>query len=323
MNKEKFTELAYLYLYKEISDSEKMELENYLLENNEAKKEFESMKQLHSALVSNSPRKINDKVLQESRQTLLRNIRNLEEKESWLKRFVTAVKESFIFEYRFAFGGVATLAIGMFMGYLFFAPTTQQNIFDNNKRISIDQFEKSGIDISDIRFRDPFDQEGAIEVTFNAVKPITYKGKASDEVMQSLLAAALVNSENPGTRLKSLNQIKQQSEKNFTPDPEIKSALVTALKVDENPGVRREALNVLKKFPFDLEIRDAFLFVLESDPNSGLRVAAINALVDLKQQGKSIDDEIRNVLNKQIQTDESEFIKIRAASLLQEVSENE
>ncbi|MGD8777537.1 MAG: HEAT repeat domain-containing protein [Ignavibacteria bacterium] len=323
MNKVKFTDLAYLYLYEEISDPEKVELENYILENDEAKREFESMKQLHSALVSNSPAKIGEKALQESRQTLLRNIRNLEYKESWFTKFTKALKESFLFEYKFALSGVATLAIGMFLGYLFFTPSSQDGFIDTGKQINIDELEKSGIDISNIRFKNPFNQDGSIEVTFNAVKPVTYKGKASDEVMQRLLAAALVNSENPGTRLKSLNQIKQQSKKNFNPDPKIKSALITALKVDENPGVRREALNVLMNFPFDLEIRDAFLFVLESDPNSGMRVSAINALTDLKQQGTSIDDEIKSVLNKQIQTDESDFIKIRAASLLQEVSENE
>ncbi len=323
MNQERFTELAHLYLYEEISDSKKIEFENYLLENDEAHKEFESLQQLHSALVTSSPNKVNERILTESRQTLLRNIKNLEEKESWFVRFGLLLKETFFFKYRFAFGGIATLAVGMFMGYLLFAPSNPENIFEDGKQIDIERLEQSGIDISDIRFRNQFDQEGAIEVTFNAVKPITYKGLANDEVMQRLFAAALVNSENPGTRLKSINKIKQQSKENFTPDPEIKSALLTALKVDENPGVRREALNVLKKYPFDVEIRDIFLFVLESDPNSGLRVAAINALVDLKQQGKSIDDEIKYVLNKQIQEDENEFIKIRAATLLQEVTENE
>ena len=99
----------------------------------------------------------------------------------------------------------------------------------------------------------------------------------------------------------------------------MKNALITALEVDENPAVRKEALNTLMKLPFDTDIRDAFLFVLSNDRNSGMRVAAINALAQLKIEGTSLDDKILNVLNSKAENDKSDFIRLRAASLVQEV----
>jgi HEAT repeat protein len=120
--------------------------------------------------------------------------------------------------------------------------------------------------------------------------------------------------------LRSLNTLIKQSKKSeFKPDLKVRDALISAMKVDENPAVRREALRALLKYPVDDKIRDGFLFVLSHDTNSGLRVAAINALLDLNIQGKSLDKKILEELNKKAETDDNDYIRLRAASLLREV----
>ena len=321
MNDKRFTELTQIYFLNEIADDEKIELENYLLENDNAKKEFEALKKLHRTFSSNRPAPLSDRVLEESRQTLLRKLRTEETKETVLSKAYNSLISLFTTNYKYALSGVATLAIGMFLGYLFFAPSQIQLPLtaETQKEFDLDKIREGGGDISNIRFRNTPADDGKIEFSFNATRPVTYEGNANDELTLKLLAIALISSKNPGIRLKSLNTIAEQTEKNITPDPKVKSSLITAVKIDENAGVRKEALNVLMKFPFDDEIRDAFLFVLQNDKNSGMRVAAINALTDLKQQGNSIDDEIRNVLNKQAESAEDNFIRLRAASLLQEV----
>src|SRR3989339_300739 len=43
MNDKRFAELTQIYFLNEIADDERIELENYLLENDEAKKEYESL----------------------------------------------------------------------------------------------------------------------------------------------------------------------------------------------------------------------------------------------------------------------------------------
>lgn len=321
MNDKRFTELTQIYFLNEIADDEKIELENYLLENDKAKKEFEALKKLHRTFTSNRPAPLSDKILDESRQILLRKLRAEENTESVFSKIYNLLMSLFTTNYKYALSGVATLAVGIFLGYLFFAASQIQLPIMNESQteFDIDKIREDGGGISNIRFRNVPSENGKIEFSFNASKPITYEGNVNDELTLKLLAMALISSENPGIRLKSLNTIAEQTEKNITPDPKVKSSLITAVKIDENAGVRKEALNVLIKFPFDDEIRDAFLFVLQNDKNSGMRVAAINALTDLKQQGNSIDDEIRNVLNKQAESAEDNFIRLRAASLLQEV----
>jgi hypothetical protein len=319
MNDKRYNELMQIYLLNEISAEEKIELENYLLENDKAKKEFEEMKKLHRTFASNRPVPLSDRVLDESRQTLLRRIRAEETQESGFTKFINSIKNIFAANYKYALSGVATLAVGLFLGYMFFSPSQPRLMVEDQNQFDIDKIRNGGIDISNIRFNNQFADNGDIEFSFNAVKPVTYKGNISDELTLKLLAMALISSDNPGIRLKSLNTIASQTVKNITPDAKIKSSMISALKTDENAGVRKEALNILMKYPFDDEIRDAFLFVLQNDRNSGMRVAAINALTDLKQQGKSIDQEIRNVLSKQAESAENNFIRLRAASLLQEV----
>ncbi len=77
-------------------------------------------------------------------------------------------------------------------------------------------------------------------------------------------------------------------------------------------------MNILMQYPIDEEIKGAFLNVLSDDPNSGLRVQAINALVNLRMEGVTFDDEIRNTLNNKAANDENRFVQLRAASLLKE-----
>lgn len=321
MNDKRFNELIQIYFLNEIAEEERIELENYLLENDHAKKEFEQIKKLQRTIAANRPVPLSDKALDESRQNLLRKLRTEETKESAFVKFINSIKNLFASNYKFALSGVATLAIGLFLGYLFFSPSQiqPQLMVENQNQFDLDKIREGGVDIANIRFKNQFAENGDIEFSFNAIKPITYKGSVNDELTLKLLAMALISSDNPGIRLKSLNTIAAQTIKNITPDPKIKSSMITALKTDQNPGVRKEALSVLMKYPFDNEIRDAFLFVLQNDRNSGMRVAAINALTDLKQQGNSIDEEIRNVLNKQAESAEDNFIRLRAASLLQEV----
>ena len=133
------------------------------------------------------------------------------------------------------------------------------------------------------------------------------------------MAAALTKSDNAGVRIRTVNTISSQTSDVILRDPKIKVALINALKTDENDGVRREALNALMKYPYSEEIRDVFLFVLSNDHNPGLKVGAINALAKMKLEGRSIDNQLKNVIENELVDGENNFIKLRAASLIQEV----
>jgi hypothetical protein len=323
MNKEKFLELAQLYLMNELEDDKRIELENLIMENDELRKEFESYKQMHEAFTSNRPAEIDEKLLVAVRNDLMRSVRNEAAKLTPKEKILEWLKNIFVVNYKLSFGSLTLVFVGIFVGYFLFYRSSSLPVATNSKSVDLDNVQSYETKISNIKIPNPFFEGGDIEVLFGGVggtSPISYKGSADDPVIQRALATALTTQQNPGLKLLTVNTIASQIELDrIIPDPKVKAALITAMKTDKNPAVRKEALNVLVKFPFDQEIRDAYLYVLSNDGNSGLRVAAINALANLKVQGASLDDKIINVLNRKAENDESDFIRLRAASLVKEV----
>ncbi|HET55063.1 MAG TPA: HEAT repeat domain-containing protein [Ignavibacteria bacterium] len=318
MKIEKFRELLELYFLDELDQDKKELIENKILESDEYKKEFDSYRKFYSAIENSKPKNIDENKLENLRKELFNKI-ELEQSQIKVK---TKQKSfwNFIFftNYKTAYAMVTTLLIGFFLGYIIFSSTTAPPIKKlAENEIDLDAIDRNEINISNIRFQNPFSDEGEIEIRFDAIKPITYKGNLNDPHMQRLLAAALVNSDNPGVRIRTVNTLALQSRHETLYDPKIKSALITALKTDENAGVRREALIALMKFNYDNEIREAYLYVLAKDDNPGLKVAAINALAELKLQGKSIDDEIKNLIENELSNGENRSIRLKAASLIQ------
>jgi hypothetical protein len=323
MNKEKFIEKAQLYLMEELEHNEKIEFENLILENNELRAEFESIKQMFETFTTSRPVETDEKLLVAARTDLMRSIRNEAAKLTPKEKILEWLKNIFVVNYKLSFGSLTLIFVGVFVGYFLFYKSAGPQIATDSKSIDLDNVQSYETKISNIKLPNPFFEGGEIEVFFGGTggaSPISYKGTADDPVIQRALATALTTQENPGLKLRTVNTIASQIELDrIIPDPKVKVALITAMKTDKNPAVRKEALNVLIKFPFDLEVRDAFLYVLSNDTNSGLRVSAINALANLKVQGNSLDDKIINVLNRKAESDESDFIRLRAASLIKEV----
>ncbi|HOI29380.1 MAG TPA: HEAT repeat domain-containing protein [Melioribacteraceae bacterium] len=324
MKREKFLELAQLYLMNELDNEKRIEVENIILENDEFSREFDSLKQFYEAFQSNRPPETDERLLVSARNELMRSIRNEAAKEPAENKILAWLKNIFVVNYKISFGSLTLLFIGVFVGYFLFYSSNNLPVATNTQSVDLDNIESYETRISNIKIPNPFFEGGEIEVLFGGVggtSPISYKGRPDDPVIQRALATALVTQENPGLKLRTVNTIATQIEQEqFIPDPKVKEALITALKTDDNPAVRREALNVLQKFPFDPEVRDAYLFVLSNDTNSGLRVSAINALANLKVQGNSLDEKVINVLNRKAESDQSDFIRLRAASLIKEVN---
>lgn len=321
MNKEKFIEQCYLYLMDELIESDKVEFENALMEDDYLRKEFEVIKSIYSSFKESRPKEADEKLLTESRTLLMRRIREESQRVSPLEQFLNLIRTFLFKKYEYILSGAITIVVGILIGYLLFnQPSEKREILSTNNNIGIEQLERNNVRISGIQFPANISEGGEIEISFDAVKPVRYKGTVEDPFVQKLLATALVTGSNPGMRLRTVNTIASHADEiNFKPDPKIKQALLTALKVDTNPAVRKEALNVLLKITFDDEIRDALLFVLSNDKNSGLRVAAINALSELKLQGHTFDNITKTVLSKKAEMDNDNFIRIRAASILKEV----
>ena len=325
MNKEKFTEQAYLYLMNELDENERTEFEDVLMQDDRLKNEFDEIKLANLAVQSSKPAEADNRLLASARQNLMREIRKEAVPASAVANLINSIRKYLFENYRLAFGGVVTFAIGIIIGYILLVPKISQNRITETPSIAGNNVTPSNVDsgntqISNVHLEDSGTGSGEVAVTFDAVKPVKVTGRPTDPFIKKLLIASLLNEPNPGVRLRSVNTIAHEANSvNFKPDSKIKDALVTAMKTDGNPAVRREALNALVKYPFDEKIRDAFLYVLSNDRNSGMRVASINALADLKQKEGTLDEEIKNVLSKKAGNDNNNFVRIRAASILQEV----
>lgn len=317
MKKEKLNELLQLYIYDELNESEKNELEAYLAESPSAQKELDSMKKFFNALEENKPGSVNDDLLINSRSNLLRHIRIENDRLGMIEKLKRWMEELQMTGYKISIGGVTAVLVGVIIGYFVFYSSPMPISSDSQiDIIDLDKFQTSGMNVSNIRFDKSINGEKNIEIHFDAVKPLQYSGDINDKIVQQLLAKALVNDKNPGNRLRSVNALISYSDDVFKPDSKIKDALITAVKFDKNPGVRKAALETLNRYEFDDEIRDVVLFVLANDSNSGLRVAAINTLINLKMDGHLLDETIKSELNQRAVNDENSFIKYRAATLL-------
>ena len=305
-----------MYVLDELNNSDKAELEKHLENSAQARKELENIQSLFKNFSVNRPGEINEDILINSRQNLLRQIRIDGVKENIFIKTLHWLEQVNISGFKLAASSVSAIVVGVVIGFLIFGSNSINTSSDSPlQAINIDNIINSDRNLSNISF-DTDPASGIIQISFDAVKSLTYNGDMNDEVVKYLLASALLNNRNPGARLRTVQTIVEQTANTDNPDPKIKTALITSLKNDSNPAVRKAALEALKNYSYDNEIRDAILYVLSNDTNSGLRVNAINALAGLKIAGISIDDKIKNALNNRIINEENGFIKYRAATLL-------
>ena len=142
------------------------------------------------------------------------------------------------------------------------------------------------------------------------------RGNVNDTELQKILTYAVLNEQNPGTRLNSISVINaNQIQK---PDDEIKNTLISVAKFDNNPGVRREALKSLNELPADEDIKNALIYALLNDTSAGIRIEAINALVKGSKSGINLNQKDLLLLKKKIQSDENNYVRYQAKNIIKE-----
>lgn len=216
------------------------------------------------------------------------------------------------------------LAVGLAAGHLFFAGRSGTGNGMLSVVTEISSKNAGDVAISDVRFLGSGKESGEVSFTFNLIRRYEMSGSIDNADVQRVLAYALVNSDNPGVRLRSIGMLDVSPK----PDKEIEDALIRAVETDENAGVRREALLSLGKLPFDRKIRGALLYVLQNDKNPGMRVAAINSLAGKELENypdagavKGDDSRLLDVLREKSTSDQNRYVRLKAADMLKELKE--
>jgi hypothetical protein len=151
-----------------------------------------------------------------------------------------------------------------------------------------------------------------VTVKYDAVSPQVRTGSLNDPNIQQLLLYAARNNFNPGVRMDSVDLLTQQPN-----DTHVREALIYALRYDSNTGVRLKALDGLgPAVKVDVQVRDAVLESLMADSNPGVRIEALRLLMPVRA-----DSSVRIVLQRLAAKDENRYIRSQARTLLSQLPE--
>jgi hypothetical protein len=310
MDHNNYKEKLQMYFFDELSSKEKVEMEYHIKNCNECSNELKELHQLRSFL-SLKKQNVSDTLLDEARSELKTRIRIEKNKKSLRSRFIEFKGNINFLQPAYVFSSIAFVAAGVFAGYLLFKSPAEIIAPD----INLSAVEEN-IKINNVKFIDSDASDGEVEFIFDAVKQVHVKGNIKDEEVRSVLMFAMLNEDNPGVRLNTLNFINEI--KSGQIDPEVKAAVMAVVKYDNNPGVRREAFALLKKLPFDDEIKNTYLHVLMNDSVSGLRIEAINGLFNAAQNGELFTQDELSVFKQKMHGDDNSYIRLRAQTVLKE-----
>src|SRR6202795_2284391 len=151
-----------------------------------------------------------------------------------------------------------------------------------------------------------------ISIKYDTVSTQEAQGSLNDQRIQQLLLFAARNNYNSGVRMDSVDLLTQAPN-----DARVREVLMYSLQNDTNPGVRMKALDGLSGFVRqDARVRDGVLRTLISDTNSGVRMQALRLVEPMKT-----DSNVRSVLTRLSQTDENVSIRSQARAMLAQMPE--
>jgi len=146
-----------------------------------------------------------------------------------------------------------------------------------------------------------------VKVQYDKRMPESVQGSVSDPKVQDLLLYAAKSNENSGVRLNSVDALTSKAD-----DPRVRETLTYALRYDSNPGVRLMALDGLGSYvKDDIRVRNAVLEALLNDSNLGVRSGALHALDPVRA-----DSSVRMALQQLSKEDPSEYIRTESKRML-------
>ncbi|MGH9407630.1 MAG: zf-HC2 domain-containing protein [Terriglobia bacterium] len=157
-------------------------------------------------------------------------------------------------------------------------------------------------------------QSDKVRIGVNSERHVTLEGSLDDPRVRELLVDAMKNYSNPGIRLDTLDALKQRPN-----NPSVENALLYAMHNDPNAGVRMEALRSVPAMNWDATVENALVEAVRRDSNPGIRVAAIDDLVThaLDQHDLGLVPVLRDFAG----TDSNPYVRVRALAAVHRLSQ--
>jgi hypothetical protein len=310
MNCEWVKNNATLYLYNELGDDERHELEMHLNRCPDCAAELDALRAFHSSLSALPVAEPSPNMLTSSRMRLQEALEGVEQSRRWKWTLDIA---GWLHQVRFSPALAAVLLIMGFAGGALTTFATKGKIPLPGNTTSISQASIDQAGIAAIRGieQDPTNANN-VAIKFDRLVPDQAQGSIDDPKIQRLLLYAARSNYSSGVRMDSIDALTKKPE-----DQKIREMLIFALRYDKNPGVRLKAMEALGNYvKEDVRVRDAVLEALMRDSNPGVRTEAIRAL-----QPVTADGSVRQALQLLAVGDNNKFIKSESKRLLASLPE--
>lgn len=158
---------------------------------------------------------------------------------------------------------------------------------------------------------------GTVEIRYHTSNNIVVRGTPDDPKIQRLLQAALLDEQNPSSRLHAVKTIEAST---VSHGDELASALTYLVRDESDPNMRLRAVRALRQLhannPLDERARGVLVGVLLDAKEPALRIEALEALTaDATQRPTTA---VPSFLY-QAQADSNGYVRYRAGQLLQQI----
>jgi anti-sigma factor RsiW len=301
-----------LFVYNELPDDARYELEQHVARCGDCAGELKATRVFHATLSSLPVEEPTPNLLTASRMRLQEALETTEQGGLWQK--LTFDPWAWLRQMRFSPALSAALlivgfaaGIGTMYSIVGSRSASTPQIAESTPSSSPAQASISGI-------RSIIQEPGSdkVSIKYDATTTQQTEGSINDQRIQQLLLFAARNNYNSGVRMDSVDLLTQKPD-----DTRVREALLYALRYDSNPGVRLKALEGLSSYvKDDVRVRDTLLEALMNDSNAGVRTRALQLLEPVRA-----DSSVRAVLQRLAQDDKNVYIRSQARTLLAQLPE--
>ena len=303
-----------LYVYNELADDARYELEQHVARCAECAAELKSTRKFHVTLSSLPVEEPSPNLLTASRMRLQEALETTQ--QGGIMQRLMFDPWAWFRQMRFSPALATALLI---VGFAAGIGTTYSIVRNPSPAISALNKTDEGTTAPAAQanitgIRSVIQEPGSDKVTikYDTVSTQQTEGSLNDQKIQQLLLFAARNNYNSCVRMDSVDLLTQKPS-----DTRVREALIYALRYDSNPGVRLKALEGLGSFvKDDVRVRDAVLEALLNDSNAGVRTQALNLLGPVRA-----DSSVRGVLQRLAQDDKNPYIRSQARTVLAQLPE--
>lgn len=294
-----------LYMYDELPDDARYELEQHIVRCESCAKEVADLREIHAAMSLDQVQEPSPSFVAASRMKFEEALESAEQSRGSRWAFDLA---GWMHQVRFSPALAAVLLMVGFGAGIFTAFRTVPSKTGGGV-ISSDVSSSS---INAIRGITQDPQSNTVDISYDKLVPDTAHGSMDDPKIRQLLLYAARANYNSGVRLESIDVLTKKPD-----DANIREALIYSLRYDKNPGVRLKSLESLRPFvKSDVRVRNVMLEALSRDACPGVRVGAIRSLTPV-----IADSSVREMLAGLAAQDKNKFIRSESKRVLASLPE--